>query len=208
MKDRCLTDEEISAYIDGVVSAEERARIEFHLAKCSFCLHNVAELKQLVSANDANPIALPEAAIAQAEAVIEEQSASPVHFDIAVVLRNGICKILGSTGNLLPPRKLSPVVLRRQRSPRTITRISKSVSGFLVTVELTPEKNMVKPEVIVVEESTSQKPDGLKAKLYSPGACETSYSTDGRITFRPVANGYYRIEIEEIGTIGLDVKES
>ncbi len=206
MKERCLTDEEISAYIDGVVSAEERARIEDHLAKCSFCLHNVAELRQLVSANDVNPISPTEAALAQAEAVIEAETVSPVHFDIALVIKNGICKVLDSTGNLLPPRRLSPVAVRRQRSAQTVTRISKSISGFLVTVELMPHKHMVKPEVIVVEESTSEKPDGLKAKLYSPGACETKYSENGRIVFSPLATGYYRIEIEEIGTIGLDVK--
>jgi len=208
MKDRCLTDEEITAYIDGVVSPEERARIEAHLAKCGFCLHTVAELKQLVTSNETSPVAPTEVALSQAEAVILENTDSPTHFDIALVIRDGICKILDSTGDLLPPRRLSPAAVRRQRSPQTITRISKSLSGFLVTVELKPERKAVKPEVIIVEESTSERPDGLKAKLYSPGACETRYSEQGRISFSPLSSGYYRIEIEEIGTIGLEIKGS
>ncbi len=206
MKDRCLTDEEITAYIDGVVSPEQRARIEAHLARCGFCLHNIAELRQLISANETNPIAPTEAALAQAEAVISESTTARTHFDIALVIRDGICKILESTGNLLPPRRLSPAAIRRHRASRTVTRISKSLSGFLVTVELKPQREAVKPEVIIVEESTSDRPDGLKAKLYSPGACETKYSEQGRISFSPLTSGYYRIEIEEVGAIGLEIK--
>jgi hypothetical protein len=205
MKDRCLTDDEITAYVDGVAEASARKRIEQHLAQCGLCLHNVAELKKLVSSHETDATPLPDAALARAEAVIEKYMGSR-EFDITLAIRNGICRILESTGNLLPPRRLSPVAVRREKRSTTSPRIAKSLSGYLVTVELTPKKDSVQPKLSLVEEISSERPDGVKAKLYSPGACETKYSRRGNIDFSAIGPGLFRIDIDEIGSVGLEVK--
>jgi hypothetical protein len=205
MKDKCLTDEEISAYVDGVGDEPTRQRIEEHLSRCGLCLHSVAELKQLVSSHGEGPV--PTAgAIERAEGLIEKHIGGARELDITLAIRDGICRILESTGNLLPPRRLSPVAVRRERQNRLSPRISKSLAGYLVTVELGPVKDGVQPRVTLVEEATSTRPDGIKARLYSPGACETKYSHKGRITFSQVGKGFFRIDIETVGNVGLDVK--
>ena len=127
-------------------------------------------------------------------------------FDITLAIRDGICRILESTGNLLPPRRLSPVAVRSARHSRLSPRIAKSLAGYLVTIELTPVKDTVQPKLALVEETSSARPDGLRAKIYSPGACETKYSRKGKIAFSPVGRGFFRIDIEEVGSVGLDVK--
>ncbi len=38
----CLAEEELGAYLAGVMRAEDRGRVEEHLTKCSRCLHEVA----------------------------------------------------------------------------------------------------------------------------------------------------------------------
>ncbi len=40
----CPTDEEMGAYLAGVMRAEDRDRIELHLAECRICLHEVAAM--------------------------------------------------------------------------------------------------------------------------------------------------------------------
>lgn len=206
MKDRCLTDEEITAYVDGVAKPSVRKRIEEHISECGLCLHNIAELKQLVSPEQIGSAALPEAVLARAESVIHKHTGAGRDFDITTILRNGVCRILESTGNLLPPRGLAPVAVRRERRSGPSPRLAKSLSGYLVTVELSAKKDTVRPKLTLVEEMSSAKPDGIKAKLYSPGACETKYSRNGMLAFSAVGRGFFRIDIDEIGSIGLEVK--
>jgi hypothetical protein len=205
MNDRCLTDEEMSAYVDGVADADLRSRIEEHLAACAVCLHHVAELKELVSTQTAQTsIPTPEA-LAKAEDVIALYTHAAPGFDITVALREGLCKVLETSGNLLTPRRLSPEPIRGDSEEQLTPRISKSISGYLVTVELPAEKGRLRPRVTVVQEAGPDRPDGIRIKLYSPGACETKYTRGGKAVFEPVGPGDYSIDIEDIGTIDLDI---
>jgi hypothetical protein len=205
MRDRCLTDEEMSAYVDGVVDDDARTRIETHLAECAVCLHHVAELKELVSTELAHAAVPTVEALSKAEDIIAQYTHLAPGFDIAVTLRQGLCRVLETTGDLLTPRRLSPEPVRGAGRNDLIPRIAKSVAGYLVTVELPAEKGSLRPKVTVVQETSSERPDGLKIKLYSPGACETKYTRNGKAAFDPVGPGDYSIEIEDIGTIDLDI---
>ena len=202
---KCLTDDEINAYVDGSVTGRVRKRLEAHLSKCSGCLHSVAELRQLVTAKPGRGALPPKAALARAESVIAKYVRPHDRFDINAVLKMGICRIAETTGNLLVPRRLSTVPVRGRKSGGAAPRVAKSLAGYHVTVELVPREDTLKPTVTLVEEATSARPDGLKAKLFSPEKCETKYSHKGRITFPPLKSGAFRIEIEEVGTIGLNI---
>jgi len=205
MKDRCLTDEEMSAYVDGVVDADLRQRIEDHLAECPVCLHHVAELKELVSPQVVYA-AIPTAeALSKAEDIISQYANPSSGFDVTVALRQGICRVLETTGDILTPRGLAPIAVRGEGGTEPAPRIAKSISGYLVTVELPIRKGKLQPRVMVVQETSSDKPDGVKVKLYSPGACETKYTEAGKTAFQPVGSGDYTIEIEDIGTIELEI---
>ena len=206
MKHRCLTDEEITTYVDGVASPALRKKIEEHLSQCSLCLHNVAELKQLIGKGGAMDMTPPRSAMARAEGILAEHLQSAQLFDITAVLRNGLCRILECTGELLPPRRLSTVAMRGKRQGGLSTRVAKSLSGYLVTLELTPIDDDVRPSLTLFEEVSSLKPDGIKAKLYSPGASETKYSHEGHVRFSSIRQGFFKIEIEEVGRIRLDIR--
>jgi len=203
---KCLTDDEVTSYVDGVVGSNLRKRIEDHLARCSFCLHNVAELKCLVAAESAAGAPLPEAAMARAAGLIARQAGSSSEFDITLAIRGGVCRLLETTGNLLLPVSLAPAPVRGERRPAPGLRVAKSLSGYLVTLEMISGKQAVEPTVTIVEEASSAKPDGIKAKLYTPGAAETKYSRAGKMRFSALKPGAYRIDIEEIGTIRLDIQ--
>jgi hypothetical protein len=205
MKDRCLTDEEMSAYIDGVVDTDTRSRIEAHITECAVCLHHVAELKELVSPEVANAAVPSPEALSKAEDIIAQYAHPSPGFDIAVTLKQGFCKVLETTGDLLTPRGLSPAPVRGASRKTLIPRIGKSISGYLVTVELPTHEGNLRPKVTLVHEASSDKPDGIKVKLYSPGACETKYTEGGRAAFHPVGSGDYTIDIEDIGTVELEI---
>jgi len=205
MKNRCLTDEEMTSYVDGVVGDGLRKKIETHLAACPVCLHNVAELKELVSPEAELGRPVPESALARAESLIALHTHTH-EFDIVAVLKNGVCRIMETTGDLLTPRMPATAAVRGSRSKALSPRIARSFSGFLVTVELKAKEDEVRPELTIIEEATSDGPDGVKTQLCSPGTCETKYSHDGKTTFSPVGHGLFRIDIEGIGSIDLEVR--
>jgi hypothetical protein len=124
--------------------------------------------------------------------------------------------LLETTGDLLAPTRLAPSQLRGGKHPTDKSsgdgpngpglKIAKSLSGYLVTLEFTAERQAVLPKLTIVEETSSGRPDGVKAKLYSPGASETRYSRRGRMSFSALKPGIYGIDIEEIGRIRLDIQ--
>jgi hypothetical protein len=205
MKNRCLTDEEITSYVDGVAGDKLRKRIEAHLAACPVCLHNVAELKELVSpeAGIARPV--PESVLARAESLVALHTHSH-DFDIVAVLKNGVCRILETTGDLLSPSMPATVPVRGSRGKKLSPRLAKSLSGYLVTVELKAKAEEVRPALTIIEESTSDGPDGIKAQLCASGTCETKYTHQGKAGFSPLRQGLFRIDIEGIGSIDLEIR--
>ena len=205
MKNRCLTDEEMTSYVDGVVTDGLRSRIEAHLAACPVCLHTVAELKELVSPEAEMGRPVPESALARAESLIALHTHTH-EFDIVAVLKNGVCRILETTGDLLTPRMPATAAVRGSRSKALSPRIARSLSGFLVTVELKAKADEVRPELSIIEEVTSDVPDGVKAQLSAPGTCETKYSHEGKTTFSPISQGLFRIDIEGVGSIDLEIR--
>jgi hypothetical protein len=219
-REKCLSDDEVAGYVDGVVKPEIRKRIEDHLPHCSLCLHHVAELKQLVGSEATLPGVLPAQALARAESLIASETQAVPEFAIALALKSGICKLLETTGDLLAAGRLAPVALRGDRpQPGESSaessggkidgpslRVAKSLSGHLVTLELVAERETVLPKLVIVEETSSARPDGIKAKIYSPGTSETRYSRQGRITFSALKPGVYGIDIEEIGRVRLDIQ--
>lgn len=206
MKNRCLTDEELTSYVDGVVGDGIRRKIEDHLADCPICLHNVAELKELVSPEAEMVKPPPSSAIARAESVIALHTHAHGEFDIVAVLKNGVCRILETTGDLLTPRLPSTAAVRGRAGKALSPRIARSLSGFLVTVELKARADEVRPALSIIEEATSVGPDGVKTQLCASGTCETKYSHEGRMTFSPITRGVFRIDIEGIGSIDLEIR--
>lgn len=205
MKNRCLSDDEMTAYVDGVVDGSGRERIEAHLSECPVCLHHVAELKELVSPEGAlEPV--PENVLLKAEGLIASHTRPPAEFDIVAVVKGGVCRILDTTGELLTPLRPVAAPVRGDARKSLSPRIAKSISGHLVTVELPTRKGDIRPTLTITDESTSARPDGIKTRLYSPGASETKYTHNGKVTFSPVGHGIFRIEIEDVGNIDLEVK--
>ena len=206
---RCLSDDEVAAYIDGAVERDLRERIEQHLGRCRACLHSVAELKRLVRAAQALE-RLPAPAMARAESIVERELAKRgealAEMEVVLALKSGICRILETTGEMLRPGRLAPVTVRGARPSAPSPRIAKSLSGYRVTLELVSAAKGVEPRLAVAEEGSRERPDGIKAKLRGREATETKYTRAGKISFSPVGPGTYRIDIEKLGRIRLEIQ--
>jgi anti-sigma factor RsiW len=206
MKQRCLSDDEVAAYVDGVIPPDLRRKIEEHLDRCSLCLHNVAELKQLVASEAVLASSLPASALARAETLIAEEVNAIPQMDVILALKREACRILETTGRLLLPGRMAPVTVRRAEETSPTPRVAESMSGHLVTLELVAAKGAVEPRIAIVEEASSAAPDGIRAKLYAAGSSETKYSRAGRIRFSSIKPGDYTIDIEDIGRIRLAIQ--
>jgi hypothetical protein len=203
---QCLSGDEIAAYVDGAVKPGLRKRIEEHILSCSSCLHSVAELKQLVSSERRIYAPVPAATLARAADMIARHISAPCRLDVSLALKDGLWRILETTGKLLLPGRLAPVQVRAGRRASPSPRVSESLGGYRVTLELVPSGEKVEPRLVIVDESSSEKPDGVKAKLVSGDSSQTRYSRAGKIAFSPVGAGPHAIEIERIGRINLNVR--
>jgi hypothetical protein len=206
MNDRCLTDEEMAAYVDGVVGPTLRPQVEEHLARCRLCLHKVAELKRLVGAGGPVTRPVPAGILARVEMLIEARTRGLHDFGITAALKEGVLKILETTGNLLTPRRPSTVALRGRPPAGLSPRIGKSLSGYSVTVELVPARDTVQPVITLVDEAAGERPDGIKVSLRSSEGCETRYTHDGNVVFTSIGHGAFTMDIEGIGRIDLDIR--
>jgi anti-sigma factor RsiW len=206
MKSKCLTDMEIVAYVDGVAAVDIREKVESHIATCTLCLHSVAELKHLVDAHEASPVHTPEAALSRAFRIVEAGMHATPELSIVAALRQGLVKILETTGSLLPPPRLTPVPVRKKKGAGLVPRVARSLSGYLVTVELSAEEGRFTADITLVDEASSEQPDGVKVKLHSAGASETRYSRSGRVRFTSLDAGTSDLEIEGIGRISLEIQ--
>jgi hypothetical protein len=203
----CLTDEEMSAFVDGALAAEERARVEKHLAACDRCLRAVAELARLAGDPAAYEEPSPEA-LAAARKVIDRLAPAGETFDIVAVLKEGVCRILQTTGNLLPPADIAPAPARAPRPSETgrlAPRVSRALAGHLVTVELEASGDEIRPRISVTEESTGEGAEGLKIRLHSEDSTETGYTESGEVAFPARARGSFTIEMEDVGSITVEV---
>jgi anti-sigma factor RsiW len=206
-KGKCLTDDEAAAYADGSARPDLRRRIEDHLARCNACLHGVAELKQLLrpaASGQAAGAALPARVLARAEDIIERSTAAVPEMAITLTVKAGLCTILHTTGRLLAPAQLAPV--RSGDAPRGRPTVTESLSGHLVTLELATKERRAQPKLMIMRESSSIRPDGVKAVISSGGVRQTRYTRSGRASFTPLGPGVSIIEIEDIGRIRIEVQ--
>lgn len=206
MKTRCLTEAEIAAYVDGAADAGARNKVESHIETCALCLHSVAELKQLVDAHEAGAVRTPAAALARGARIIEAATHAAPVFSIVAAVQEGIVKIIRTTGNLIPPPRLAPVPVRKKQEAALVPRVAMSLSGCLVTVEISGDDGGFAADISLADEESSEQPDGIKVKLYSAGSSETRYSRSGRVRFTSVERGAWDIDIEGIGSISLEVQ--
>jgi anti-sigma factor RsiW len=205
MENVCLSDEQMAAYVDGLVSPEERLRIEEHLAVCGPCLRAVAEIKGLASAAGEAPAAPPEGVLSRARELVASRGGPVPELDIVAILRAGVCKILESSGNLLPPRMPSTVAIRGAPAEGVSPRVSRSMEGYLVTVELGVRESGVAPAVTLADERSGARPDGQKIRFSSEATCQIKYTRRGRAEFASVEQGRFAMEIDGVGRISLEI---
>lgn len=205
MKSKCLTDEEIAAYVDGTADGGTRLKVENHIAHCRLCLHSIAEVKQLSDANEESPVHIPDSALSRALGLIEAAARPLPEFSIVAAVREGLVKIVRTTGDLLPPPRLEPVAVRGTRTPGLIPRVAKSMGGCFVTVEVGCRPEGVTADILIVDEESRERPDGVKVKLHTGGESLTKYSRSGKVRFDSLPEGVCDLDLEGIGRIRLEI---
>lgn len=101
-------DRQVSAYLDGLLSAGERSRIEAHLEGCGPCAHQAQQLAQLRTRLRALPAHTPPPQLATSLQVLasRERARSAARASLAAVVRNWFEHASLVTGNLMRPLAL------------------------------------------------------------------------------------------------------
>ena len=100
---RCLGDGVIAAYLDGVVNAADRSRIESHLADCEYCRSLVADV---VTTQRLDPPALPLGLTQRAIALVDPRARRGRWILLPAAAMAGVAFVVVVTLTLRSPRQL------------------------------------------------------------------------------------------------------
>lgn len=201
----CLSDETVAAYVDSRLNDQDRRLVESHLLKCDRCLEQIALLKQVTDAcARGEEVSIPERVLARADALITERC-RPSVLDVVFGFTRDLVSILRTTGEVFSGPIVHPVPVRGPGRPARRALVRKTVAKYDLMVEV--ESSTPHPVVrIILRESESQEPiHGTRVKLTGPSGTETRFTEEGLADFGPREPAHYRIEIEGVGDVDLEI---
>lgn len=201
----CLSDETVAAYVDDRLKTEDRRAVESHLVECDRCLEQVAFLKQVTDAHArGEEISIPEGVLAGADTLIAERCRRSV-LEAVFGFTRDLVTVLRTTGEVFSGPVTQPMPVRGARHPAKRALVKETVGNLSLVVEV--ESSTPCPVVrIILTESESQQPvHGTRVNLIGPSGPETRFTEEGLADFGPREPAHYRIEIEGVGDVDLEI---
>jgi len=212
----CLSDETTAAYVDGRLEEADRRAVETHLVHCDRCLEQVALLKRVMDQEAALAgLEIPDAVLARAEALIAERfGRRPAVMDLAVRIAGSLVDVLRTTGEILTPDP-APVPVRGRRRKGGCARVHKRVENHDLVVEVESRASRPVLRVLLSQAETRLPVHGVRVVLSRASDSETRFTdSETRFTERGLADfgprdpGHYRIGIEDVGDVDIDIESS
>ncbi len=203
----CLSDETLAAYVDGRVDASERRSVETHLVRCDRCLEQVALLKR-VSDDEAAfaDLTVPPAVLARARALIAERFGPRTSIvDLVVRIAGSVVEVLRTTGEMLAPDPASAAV-RGRRKPGRRALVRKRVGDLDLIIEVESRDGEPVLRILLNRPETGHPVHGVRVDLAGSSDSETRFTEKGLADFGPRRPDRYRVRIEDVGDIDLEIQ--
>ena len=151
---KCLGEDVIAAYLDGVVNAADRSRIESHLADCEYCRSLVADV---VTTQRSDPPALPLGLTSRAIALIAPRAGRGRWILLPAAAMAGVAFVVIATLMLRSPQQLigpapsapSAPVIAKSEPASTISEPVADVERKLTSAVVSPSVIFPKPDSVV-----------------------------------------------------------
>jgi len=192
---RCLTDEEIGAFLEGRLDTRSRDLLEMHLEGCGKCLNEIATLNRGLTSQDGLSFSeVPARLIKQAIALYPSKS---LFFDAVISLTREAIRIVDLSA-LMKTAVIQPAFSLRNGKKAEPHMVAVQKSFDEIDAELIIEKVSdlrCNIKVIVVGITFAKSPP-LRAGLFSGGRELASYHLEnGEAIFEEVEHGRYTISI-------------
>ncbi len=203
----CISDEMMAAYVDGRLEPAERRSIETHLVGCNRCLEELTLLKQVADQETSLAgVRIPAAVLARAEQLIAERFGRRESIiDLAVRVAGNLVEVLRTTGEALTP-ELTPVPVRGRRRQGRRALVRKRVEDLDLIVEVESRDGEPVLRVLLGRADTDRPVHGVRIDLSSSSESETRFTENGLADFGPRKPDHYRIRIEDIGDVDLQIE--
>ena len=201
MNNKCISEENIMAYLEGRLSNKNRSEVEAHISNCDRCLDLVAIASKLIDDPSFNELdTVPESVTNKAVKTIMGLK-PPTLFDKAFTIINpAISKI--SQGLLLfsPFKAPAPVLVRGDNKfENNIVQINKSLANFEIKIEIEKTtQNTAAINVVLLKTNTST----IRVILLKNNREIASYilGEQGAL-FEDIQSGHYTLVIRRDGQI-------
>jgi hypothetical protein len=214
----CLSEEELSCFIEGKCNDDQYEKCSAHLLFCSNCMNALADYQNIIKLEDnETELQAPRHLINKVMDFVSEGEASSV-FDIVINIKEQAMDLLRTTGELLLGPKLVPVpVLRSKTEDRKHIdhiRIVKKLKHIIVEVEIEKKAACMTDLIIrLTEDKTKKKMNGIRVGLTKNGREIESLLTEaGKVEFEEVRADAYKLVILDneiqLGSVNITIQSS
>lgn len=210
-KNKCLSEIEVGAYIDGTLSPEKRDKVERHFVDCSKCWNEFIALQRvLTTKNQFDQEDAPEAVIRNVVNMFPQKEGL---LDIVLKLAGGAVEVLKHSVDfsLMQPLPAAGIRSGKELSPGMVV-LKRSFEE--INVELNIEKmqdNLCSIRVLVDDPAAKEGKDIFRVELISRGReLFSSRIKQGEAVLEDVGTGLYKIKIlkhsRSLGEISIKIK--
>ena len=229
MGEKCLSDEDIVFYFDGVLSDDERRRIEKHISLCGECRETLKEHAEIAGQIDDECMsAVPEHIIKKTVEMMTPLVHGRNLFDVVVRLKERALQVINTTGSILKGAvaergdvvfvpiigaSLAGVSFRSEKKPENCDiAIRKEFSSIVLTAELNRSgQNSTDLTLHITGKDSSVKLSDIRVTMKKGARTyESALIKYGKKVFEDVTPGAYLIEVKDggdnlMGSVKLDL---
>lgn len=216
----CLSDEEMSCFIDNVLDKQEKGKFLAHIISCNKCAQNLKDHYSIIKAvKNKGVLETPEQLVREIEDLVYGETRQNV-LDIVLEFKEKAIQIIKTTGEIIQESLgPQPAPAYAFRAPQKETegkeiRVSKEFNNLVVDVEIERQKPELANIIVRLTDKTSKKrATGFRVSLIKGDReLESSLIEEGKVKFEEIKLNDYKIYLmkdnKQIGVINISIKAS
>ena len=212
----CLSEEDISYFIDNKMKESEGERFCAHILSCRKCADNLKNhLLSIKAMKEKELLEPPAELIKSAQSLLDEEVGQNI-LDVVLSFKERAIELVRTTGEVLMGQQLVPVsVLRscgKDKELHNEIKVVKTFGDILTEVDIEKKRTDLANIVIrVTRKATNKKAEGLRISLVKDDReLESFLAEEGKVKFEEVKPNSYRILItkdnKKLGFVNISIK--
>lgn len=212
----CLSEEDITCFIDNKMEEAEMEELCAHILSCKKCADDLRDHFLVIRSIEGKGLLdTPTELIESAQSLVDEEVGQNI-LDIVLNFKERAIELVRTTGEALMEQQLVPVpVLRNTVENKELQneiKIVKTFGNILTEVNIEKKRSDLANIVIrVTKKTTNKKAEGLRISLVkNDRELESFLAEEGKVKFEEIKPNNYRVLItkdnKKLGLVNISIK--